>query len=92
MKIQRLCFSASLTLACASAALAQSNDVAYCKALASKYQTYLSQGSGGRHGGTDSQNIDARVAANKCDAGDTSGVPVLERALKDAKIELPKRT
>jgi hypothetical protein len=27
----------------------------------------------------------------KCQAGDTSGIPVIERALKDAKVELPPR-
>jgi hypothetical protein len=29
---------------------------------------------------------------DKCKAGDTSGIPVLEKALKDAKLDLPPRT
>ena len=91
MKIQSFGLAAALALALASTASAQSKDVAYCQALAGKYQTFLSHGSSGRHGGADSQNIDARLAADKCMKGDTSGIPVLEHALKDAKIELPAR-
>ncbi len=89
--IQKLCLVTGFALACATPAFAQSGDVAYCQALASKYQTYLSHGSSGRHGGTEDQDVAARVAADKCNAGDTSGIPVLERALMDAKIELPTR-
>ena len=89
MKIQSLCVAAGLALAVASPAYAQSKDVTYCQALAGKYQEFLSHGSGGRHGGANDQNIDARMAADKCMKGDTSGIPVLEHALKDAKIELP---
>jgi len=89
MKIQSFGVAAALALALASPAFAQSKDVAYCQALAGKYQQYLAYGSGGRHGGTDDQNIAARMAADKCKAGDTSGIPVLEHTLKDAKIELP---
>jgi hypothetical protein len=92
MKLQSLCLATGLALAFASPASAQGNDVTYCHALASKYQQFLAHGSGGRHGGADDQNIDARIAIDKCNAGDTSGIPVLEHALKDAKIELPTRS
>ena len=91
MKIQSFGVAAALALALASTAFAQSKDVSYCNALAAKYQQYLGHGSSGRHGGVDDQNIDARMAADKCVKGDTSGIPVLEHALKDAKIELPAR-
>jgi hypothetical protein len=91
MKIQSCCLVTGLVLAFASPVSAQGNDVTYCHALASKYQQYLAQGSGGRHGGADDQNVDARLAADKCKDGDTSGIPVLEHALKNAKIELPTR-
>ena len=90
MKIQSICLATGLALAFAAPALAQGNDVAYCHALAAKYQEYLAHGSGGRHGGADNENANARMAADKCNAGDTSGIPVLEHTLKDAKIELPK--
>lgn len=92
MKIQSFCIATAFVLAVASPASAQSKDVTYCNALATKYQQYLGHGSGGRHGGADDQNVDARLAADKCKAGDTSGIPVLEHALKDAKIELPTRS
>ncbi|MBS0220635.1 MAG: hypothetical protein JSR91_07830 [Proteobacteria bacterium] len=92
MKIQSFGLAAALALASVSTASAQSKDVAYCQALASKYQTFLSHGSGGRHGGTNDQNANARMAADKCMKGDTSGIPVLEHALNDAKIELPTRS
>lgn len=91
MKISSFGFAAALALAFAPTASAQSKDVTYCQALAGKYQEFLSHGSGGRHGGADNQNVDARMAADKCMKGDTSGIPVLEHALKDAKIELPAR-
>jgi hypothetical protein len=90
MKIQSLFLTTGLALAFAVPASAQSTDVAYCQALAGKYQQYAGQGSGGRHGGTD-QNIDARMAIEKCKAGDTSGIPTLEQELKNAKIDLPTR-
>ncbi len=90
MKIQSVCLMAVLALASVVPAAAQDSDVAYCHALAGKYQEYLAHGSGGRHGGVD-QNADARMAIDKCNAGDTSGIPTLEHALQDAKIELPNR-
>ena len=91
MKISSFGLATALALALASTASAQSKDVTYCQALAGKYQEFVAHGSGGRHGGSDNQNIDARMAADKCMKGDTSGIPVLEHALKDAKIELPAR-
>ncbi len=92
MKIRNLCLATGFALALASPAFAQPNDVTYCQALAAKYQQYLAYGSGGRHGGTDDQNIAARIAADKCKAGDTSGIPVLEQTLRDGRIELPARS
>ena len=89
MKVQNIFLATGLALAFAGPASAQSNDVAYCQALVSTYQTYLGHNSG-RHGALDA-NADARVAIDKCNAGDTSGVPVLEQALKNARINLPSR-
>ncbi|MBS0539476.1 MAG: hypothetical protein JSR47_12010 [Proteobacteria bacterium] len=89
MKTQTIVLVTGFALALTSPAFAQGKDVAYCQALAAKYQTYAGQGSGGRHGGADNQDIDARRAIEKCNSGDTSGVPVLEQALTNAKIALP---
>lgn len=89
MKTQSIVLATGLVLAFAAPALAQGKDTAYCHALSAKYQEYVGHGSGGRHGGADNQDIDARMAVDKCNAGDTSGVPVLEQRLKDARIDLP---
>lgn len=70
------------------AAFAQSADASYCEALATKYERYLDMTS---KRGQQPQSLDTRVAAEKCKAGDTSGIPVLEQALKNARIDLPPR-
>jgi hypothetical protein len=36
--------------------------------------------------------VASRVAVEKCRAGDTSGIPDIEKALKAAKLDLPPRT
>ncbi len=90
MKIQSLCLI-GLALTLATPALAQGNDAAYCKALAGKYQALVAGVGSGRHGEHD-QNADAKIAVDKCNAGDTSGIPVLERELTNAKVPLPKRS
>jgi hypothetical protein len=42
-------------------------------------------------GGTQASG-DVPVAISKCDAGDTaSGIPILEKTLKGAKVTLPPR-
>lgn len=94
MKIQTTCLISALAFASVASlstmpASAQGNDISYCHALAGKYQEYVGHGSAGRHGGVDDQNVDARLAVDKCNAGDASGIPVLEHALQDAKVELP---
>ena len=64
------------------AAVAQSTDAKYCQALA---ETYRKIGVA---------NTDAAIpeAINQCNQGNTAaGIPVLEKALKDAKVSLPPR-
>ena len=68
---------------------AQTAGNAYCAALVQKYEQYLDKD--GRQG-IQPQSLDARAAAERCKAGDASGVPALEKALKDAKIDLPPKT
>ena len=73
------------------AASAQMNDAAYCKALTQKYETYVSNMSIGHSAG--SGTIDASVAIAQCKDGNTaSGIPVLEKKLRDARIDLPPRS
>jgi hypothetical protein len=81
---------AALALSLPVAASAQSNDAKYCAALVDKYNQSLNASS---RRGQNSENLDAKVGIAKCQAGDTaSGIPMLEKALKDAKYDLPPRT
>jgi hypothetical protein len=71
-----------MALALPFAAQAQMSDAQYCKALADTYRK------------TNPQNMDATVpeAINQCNKGNTAaGIPVLEKALKEAKVTLPSR-
>jgi hypothetical protein len=80
----------AIALSLPSAAFAQSNDAQYCQALSAKYDAYLNMG---QNRGAQPQSIAAQVAVAKCKAGDTAaGIPPLEKALKDAKLDLPPRT
>ena len=69
-------------------AFAQSSDAAYCKALVAKYEQYLDMDS---KRGQQPLSLDVRSAVEKCKAGDPAGIPVIEKALKDAKFDLPPR-
>ena len=74
-----------------AAALAQSSgsDARYCAALVAKYQAFIEQP---RRGGEPPQCLEAKVGVEKCKAGDPSGILAIEKALKDAKLDLPPRT
>ena len=54
-----------------------------------KYEAYLDQN---RRLGRTPQGLDAKVGVEKCKTGDTAGIPAIEKALKDAKFDLPPRT
>jgi len=72
------------------AASAQMNDAAYCKALTQKYEIYISNMSVGRSPGAGT--VDGNVAIEQCKAGNTAaGIPILEKKLRDARIDLPSR-
>jgi hypothetical protein len=71
------------------AAFAQSTDAAYCGALVGKYEHYLDMGS---KKGRQPQSLEARTAVAKCKSGDPSGIPGIEKALLDAKLDLPSRS
>jgi hypothetical protein len=64
------------------------DDVAYCQALAAKYQAHLVKTTGHNpNPGT----ADGNVAAYQCSQGNVAGIPVLERKLRDAGYDLPAR-
>ena len=76
-----ICLSAGVVLALPLAASA--DDGSYCKALADAWRKTNSQ----------SMAADVPEAINQCNKGNTAaGIPVLEKALKDAKVTLPPRT
>ncbi len=65
-------------------------DADYCKALTQKYEAYISNMSVGRSPGPGT--VDGSVAIAQCKDGNTAaGIPVLERKLRDARIDLPPR-
>ena len=76
-------------LAFPTAAFAQSSDAKYCTALVSKYEAYLDQNP---RLGASPQGLDAKVGVEKCKTGDTACIPAIEKALKNAKLDLPPRT
>ena len=80
-----------LALACVglpAAAWAQSNDSKYCAALGDRYNTYV-LGAGGRSHNTASPEI--ANAISRCSSDAAAAIPVLEKALNDAKAGLPPR-
>jgi len=91
MKVACMLAGAALTLALTPVvAVAQSSDATYCSALSNKYNTYvLTRGS---RGAKQTPPADIANAMSKCQSSDvTSAIPVLEKALEDAKIDLPSR-
>jgi len=80
----------ALPVAIPSGARAQSNDAAYCQALVAKYDQYLNSQS--RREMTMAGDSGARLSAEQCRKGDAAGIPGLEKALKNARIDLPPRS
>ena len=80
---------AAVALMLPTTVFAQSSDTQYCAALTAKYDRYVNNPSGGR--GSQPDNAAIGGAKSKCASNPAAGIPVLERALKDAKIDLPPR-
>jgi hypothetical protein len=71
-------------------ASAQTSDATYCRRLTARYEALVENmnGHSNQPGG-----IDGQVAMAQCKEGDTAhGIPVLERKLQDAKVNLPNRS
>jgi hypothetical protein len=61
-----------------------SGDFAYCREMSARYRRYLGQAS---------TEGDVAKAMYDCESGNTAaGIPILEKALRDAKLTLPPRT
>lgn len=88
MKIRIASLALGLALALPTGTHAQSSDARYCKALGDTYMTYLGNEGDPRRQVT--PNVAATAAIAKCQAGDTAtGIPPLEKALRDARLALP---
>jgi len=87
-KLLIVCSTIALPLAVAAlplAAAAQSTDAGYCEALSDTYRNTVPK--------TASPTASVPIAMAKCAAGDAAdGIPVLEQALRDARVTLPPRT
>jgi hypothetical protein len=70
---------------------AQTSDVDYCNALTLKYQTYVASENSGHT--PRPAPVDVQNAMEQCRKGNTAaGIPVLEQKLRDARVDLPKRS
>jgi hypothetical protein len=83
-----LLFVPVLLLLAPAFAAAQASDAAYCAALAEKYDSYID--TAGDKGGR-ATPTEIVMAEGKCKSDPASAIPVLERALKAARISLPSR-
>ena len=77
----------ALVLALPVAASAQTGDTGYCRALADKYQRYVVGNSGS--GKFASPNVSAEQAVSTCGSNPAGSIPVLEKVLTDARVDLP---
>jgi hypothetical protein len=78
-----------LIAALPAVASAQSADTTYCNALGATYEKYVNNPSGGR--GNQPASATISEAQRQCAGNPAAGIPVLERALKDARVSLPPR-
>jgi hypothetical protein len=86
---RRLVLLLSLLLAPSIPAFAQSDDAAYCAALADLARRYLGSTADGRN----VPDLNTTLAITDCQKGNTAaGIPVLEKKLRDARFTLPKRS
>jgi len=83
MKIQLASLIIGASLVLPATAFAQSS---YCEALSHQYQKYVGSAQDRHPQGTPA---DITAAMSKCDTDSASAIPVLENALKNAKIDLP---
>jgi len=70
-------------------ALAQSADTAYCQALSARYDKYVNNPGTGR--GNSPPLAGITKAQSQCDSNPAPAIPVLEKALRDARVGLPPR-
>ena len=79
---------AGLALATTQPSFAQSDDAKYCAELVEKYEQYASEGA---DKGASQSPLEVEIAKGKCRSNPASSIPVMEKALKNARISLPPR-
>jgi hypothetical protein len=79
---------AGLALATTQPSFAQSDDAKYCAELVEKYEQYVSEGA---EKGASQSPLEVEIAKGKCRSNPASSIPVMEKALKNARISLPPR-
>jgi hypothetical protein len=83
-----LCLSLTAEAHAQAQAPAAADDMAYCAQLSALYRRYLGNTGEGRT----FPDVAAATAMDQCDRGNTAtGIPVLEKKLRDARFTLPKR-
>ena len=83
MKAVAVLLASGVLISSSGIALAQMTDAQYCARLIQMYREYV---------GVNRASGDVPMAIAKCNEGDTAtGIPILEKALKDAQITLPPR-
>ena len=82
-------FALVLSLLLSLGGPAQADDVAYCRALADTYERYVIKVESGHT--VQRGSTSASVALEQCRNGNTAGIPVLERELRNARVDLPAR-
>jgi len=72
-----------------TATWAQQGDAAYCATLGKTYERYVGDNAASHRG----QQRDATVATaiTRCGTDAANSIPVIEQALKNAKVDLPPR-
>ena len=86
--IAGLLLMAPLALMVPLPASAQSSDAQYCTELGHLYTKYVTSTEGKR---PRPPTPDISAAMTKCQSDPASSIPVLEKALTDAKVNLPNR-
>ena len=82
MKLSTIGAIACAVLTLPVAVQAQSSDAQYCRALADVWRAY--------NRGMDPA-VEVATAITHCNGSPATAIPVLEKALKDDKLALPKR-
>jgi hypothetical protein len=72
-----------------ASAFAQQGDVAYCASLGQTYERYVGDNAVQHRSQQRAAGVDAAISA--CPTNAAASIPVIEKALKDAKVDLPPR-